>query len=398
MNELLSPIQSKISEPSDLEELQLLVKNSRNIRTFTPSKRGELLPAETYCNMKNFNRILYITDVSITCESSTPIQEIIAFVANRNCSLAITPNEYYSTIGELIASTAYPNILELTFINAKGELISITPASEHFRYFVASMEMLAILYSCTLGVVAVKEKVLYQNRTYTHLPLDPIGWVKGGLHRRLCYNPYTNKCLMYDHSYDNIYGEDHASRAHTWFQGKRGLKVSSTIREYIHFLIPTYIDAFFKASAGRSSGSAYQILSNQEKEISSLEDREILEILEFESAVLVNEAYAMLDTIQALIMNWKSQGYYLWLGVEMSFKPADNHPLSACYQQDVIMFKFRFNHSEEDADEFIQSLQQVMGNRFNIAEYSLLPVSSCFGWDEFNRVRVLYDLENKFSL
>jgi FAD/FMN-containing dehydrogenase len=387
------PPGTDISTPSTLAELQALLPQKPIIRARAAGHSGVPWGAPSYVNVSAFNRPLAITADTVTCEAGVMIVDLLAFLATRARNIEGLPSILHATIGGVIltgghgsgVSVLASQVLNAVFVLGDGRLLTIPATDPNFPATITSAGMVGILYSVTLRTVPAA--TLYQQRTYTKLPLDPIGWLRSGLYRQFFYNPYTQHALLYDHSSEQPFGGDHEPLVGKWLKNKNGEKLAVRIYENFAWLVPRFIDLTYQALAGRSSGPVAEVLSIPEYNVP---------YLDYEVAVPVEQAPQALAQLHELVMKWKEEHqYYLWFGIMLRHLPRDTYPLSMAYGSDVVAFALPLFDNEQSR-EFVEEVQKLLGTRYHVGKYFPGSVTEHHGWQAFEPLRTLLDPSGRF--
>ena len=387
------PVSGNTITPTTLAELQTVVTAQKNVRITATGHSGEPWVADTRISLNSFNRPLAITDDTITCEAGMLIVDVLAVLRERGRTIEGLPSILQATIGGVLATGAHgsgtailaSHVLHAVVILGNGSLISVPAISPQFTSVLVSAGLIGVLYNVTLRTIP--DTPLYQQRSFTRLPLDPIGWLQNGLYRQLFYNPYTHNALLYDHSRVPIFGDDHQSLLGKWLNNSTGEKLATSLYENFSWLLPRFIDTTYQALAGRSSGATAEVLSIPEYNVP---------FLDYEVAVPVAQASQALQQLQQLIICWRDEHrYFVWFGIMLRWVKADNFPLSMAYGSDVITFALPL-YDNEISREFILEVQQLLGTRFHIGKYFPATVNTHHGWAMFEPVRAVLDQQGKF--
>ena len=387
------PTGNEVLTPTTLLELQTIVSSRRVVRARAAGHSGTPWSTQSYIDVKNFNHPLAVTEDTVTCESAMSIAELLSFLSTHGRTIQGLPSILLATIGGVTLTGGHGSglsilatqVLNAIFVLADGRLLTIPASDPSFPSIITSAGMIGIMYSITLRTIPAV--TLYQQRVYTKLPLDPIGWVRGGLCRQFFYNPYTQKALLYDNSIEQEFGDDHEPLVGKWLKNERGEKLAVQVYENFPWLVPRFIDFTYQALTGRSSGPAAEILSIPDYN---------LPYLDYEVSVPVEQGAKTLHLLHTLIMRWRDENkYYVWFGVMVRYLPRDVYPLSMAYNSDVIAFAFPLFDNKQSR-EFVEEVQALCGTRFHVGKYFPGRVTSHNGWSAFEPIRASLDPSGKF--
>jgi hypothetical protein len=352
-----------VSCPATLPELQDLVR---------------VRPILAAGNLSAFTRPLALTPDSVTIEASMPVTSLLTLLTTRE--RAVSGLTTCSLTVREVLSTVAAQAIDAVFVLADGSLRATSDREASFPALLLSYGLLGVLYSVTLRTTQLT--LVHQQRTFTHLPLDPVGWLRESCQRQVYFNPYTYNALLYQHSEEEAYGQNRTTLAAKLLKSEQ---VVSSVSRHLPFLIPRSLDLAYRVLVGRCSGPASTVLVPP-----------FASNLTYEVGVPVDQAPTALARLQQLVLRWRDeQQYYLPSGILLHYRPADAFPLSIAYDVEVITFTLLLPKHEE-TQVLAGEVQELLGTRFSLDHYFPGRAEDHSGWSSFDLTRRLLDPLGKF--